>query len=174
MTIPKKNTVKGASASASAAGKGKATMAKPDFHFISRNPPWTYLKLRLIPQPGSTPPPPVDALSARTYLTSALLQFLGLTGTSISVDILKIQHGSPMPAANIHSVAAGQPLGPRRWDTVWIRVPREDAAAVIAALSSWIGSGGNGASTSIAWMVCGKANFLGALVSSSGAGLFAR
>lgn len=56
---------------------------------------------------------------------------------------------------------------------MWIRVPREDASAVVSAVSSWIGGGNNSASSGdVAWRVCAKGNFLGALVAGSGADLF--
>ncbi|OKL63794.1 hypothetical protein UA08_00205 [Talaromyces atroroseus] len=139
---------------------------------ISRNPPWTYFKLHLISQ--STRPIrnlTIDALTARTYLTAALSQFLGLMGTSISIDILKIEQNT----------ASDPP-------EVWIRVPRDDAAAVFAALSSWVGAlpaaavassssppsssyGGAAASVAdsgVAWRVCAKGNYLAAIVHGSG------
>ncbi|KAJ5795061.1 hypothetical protein N7457_001660 [Penicillium paradoxum] len=135
--------------------KRKAPETKPKtIHFTSRNPPWTYLKLKLVYQPGSAPQP-LDPLSARTYLSSALSQFLGLTGTAIPIDILKIENGTSTP----------------KHDIVWIRVPREDASAVVSAVSSWIG-GGTAGSADVAWRVCAKGNFLGALVAGSGADLF--
>ncbi|KAJ5908418.1 hypothetical protein N7495_001100 [Penicillium taxi] len=124
--------------------------------FTSRNPPWTYLKLQLIPQPDGTSPQPIDSLSARTYLSSALSQFLGLTGTAIPIDILQIEHR-----------AASGTKG-SKYDGVWIRIPRDDAAAVVAALSSWISSG----PINVAWRVCAKSNYLGALVAGSGNELF--
>ncbi|KGO68785.1 hypothetical protein PITC_076670 [Penicillium italicum] len=138
--------------------KRKAPEPKPKtLHFTSRNPPWTYLKLKLVSQPGSAPQS-LDPLSARTYLSSALSQFLGLTGTAIPIDILKIE--------NVSSSAT-------KYNIVWIRVPREDASALVNAVSSWIGSGNNStASGDVAWRVCAKGNFLGALVAGSGADLF--
>lgn len=57
-----------------------------------------------------------------------------------------------------------------KYDSVWVRVPREDGAAVVAALSSWIGGGTSGAN--VAWRVCAKGNYLGALVHGSGRDLF--
>lgn len=104
---------------------------------------------------------PLDALSARTYLSSALSQFLGLTGTAIPIDILKIEPGSSSSSPS---------TGSDKSDCVWVRVPREDAAAVVAALSSWIGGGASG--TNVAWRVCAKGNYLGALVHGSGRDLF--
>ncbi|KAJ5752044.1 hypothetical protein N7520_008961 [Penicillium odoratum] len=133
--------------------KRKAAEAANTITFTSRNPPWTYLKLQLIPQPGSSSLQPLDDLSARTYLSAALSQFLGLTGTAIPIDILKIELAS--------STA-------QKYDTAWIRVPRDDGAPVVGALSSWVGSG----SVNVAWRVCAKGNYLGALVAGSGRDLF--
>lgn len=56
----------------------------------------------------------LDEITARAYLNSALQQFLGLTGTAIPIDILKVHR-----------------------QNVCIRVPREDEDAVAAALSQW-------------------------------------
>ncbi|KAL8843145.1 MAG: hypothetical protein Q9170_000275 [Blastenia crenularia] len=55
--------------------------------------------------------PPIDILTARTFLTAALQQYLGLAGTAIAIDFLKVE-GSD----------------------VWVRVPREDGAAVVGAI----------------------------------------
>ncbi|KAJ9243625.1 hypothetical protein DTO271D3_1650 [Paecilomyces variotii] len=129
-------------------------------HFTARNPPWSYLKLQLIPQPGySSANTLLDELTTRTYLSSALSQFLGVTGTAISIDLLKVEND-----------------GTNRY--AWIRVPRDDASAVVSAVSSWIGgsksSGSSGANAgNVAWRVCAKGNFLGALVNGSGTDLFA-
>ncbi|KAL3410368.1 UPF0235 protein [Aspergillus fumigatus] len=122
-----------------------------------------FLKGALLPL-TSTTQTTLDPLTARTHLTAALAQFLGLTGTAIPLDILKITQ-------------EGQAQTP----TVWIRVPRSDAAAVVAALSSWIGGppgGGSKSATatasagSVAWRVCAKGNYLGAVVHGSGGDLF--
>ena len=51
--------------------------------------------------------------------------------------------------------------------TVWVRVPRQDARAVVTALSSWIGG-----ETDVAWRICAKGNFLGAVALGSGLDLF--
>ncbi|RJE20017.1 hypothetical protein PHISCL_07646 [Aspergillus sclerotialis] len=106
-----------------------------------------------INQPNTTTA--LDDLTARTFLTSALSQFLGLTGTAIPIDILKISEGQP-----------------QNQNTVWIRVPREDASAVVAALSSWVGGSKASGGGNAAWRICAKGNFLGALVAGSGADLF--
>lgn len=119
-----------------------------------------------IPQPDYSSQP-LDVLSARTYLSSALSQFLGLTGTAIPIDILKIDLASSTSGQYAQPVLYTEA---RRYDCVWVRVPREDGAAVVAALSSWIGGGGSGAN--IAWRICAKGNYLGALVGGSGKDLF--
>ncbi|RAH56824.1 hypothetical protein BO85DRAFT_42003 [Aspergillus piperis CBS 112811] len=152
-------------------------------HFTSRTPTWTYLKLQLINNPPTTSTP-LDPLTARTYLSAALSQFLGLTGTSIPIDILKISPPRPSWASSSTSTGGkGAGLG----STVWTRVPRDDAAAVVAALSSWIGGSastatntsgagggdvGGGGGGSVAWRVCAKGNHLGALVNGNGGEVF--
>ena len=80
-----------------------------------RDPPYTYFHLSVKHvNPLATVPPPLDAITARTYLTSALAQLLGLTGAAISIDILKV---------------AGQHF--------WIRVARQDGGVVVAGLAQW-------------------------------------
>ncbi|KAL3442171.1 hypothetical protein BJX65DRAFT_313049 [Aspergillus insuetus] len=136
--------------------------------FTARNPLWTYLKLQLIYQQHSTPSAlrtPLDPLTARTYLSSALSQFLGQMGTSIPIDILKV---SPEPSQS-------QSQSQSTDQTIWIRVPRQDAQAVVTAVSSWIGGAGSDtadAEGGVAWRVCAKGNFLGALVQGDGRDLF--
>ena len=111
-----------------------------------RNPPYTYLHLSLLTSVlPSRDQPPVDILTARTYLTSALSQYLGLTGTAIPVDFLKVEGTD-----------------------VWIRVPREDSAAVTGALGQWIANDGG-----VSWRVKGKGEWLGAVVAGDGSHLFA-
>lgn len=52
---------------------------------------------------------------------------------------------------------------------MWIRVPREDGAAVVAALSAWVGDkDGNG----VGWRVKGRADWLGALGGGGRGNLF--
>jgi ribonuclease P/MRP protein subunit POP8 len=104
----------------------------------------------------------LDALTARTQLTAALSQFLGLAGTAISVDILKIE-STPVKKR-------GAEYDGRGGVYLWIRVPREDASAVVAAVSSWIG--GESSGPEVAWRVCSKGNYLGGIVFGSGGDLF--
>ncbi|KAL2852934.1 hypothetical protein BJY01DRAFT_83057 [Aspergillus pseudoustus] len=136
--------------------------------FTLRNPPWTYLKLQLIQQPPATPSIPLDPLTAHKYLSSALSQFLGQMGTSIPIDIVRV---SP-EASQLQS----QHTSPSTDKTIWIRVPRQDAHAVVTAVSSWIGEAGSDTADTeggVAWKVCAKGNFLGALVRGDGRDLFA-
>ncbi|KAL4919457.1 hypothetical protein BDW62DRAFT_40218 [Aspergillus aurantiobrunneus] len=134
--------------------------------FTARNPPWTYLKLQLIHQPNTsttTKSTPLDPLTARTHLNTALSQFLGLSGTSIPIDILSV---TPEPDL---SQSQSQPVD----KYIWIRVPRQDASAVVAAVSSWIGGvSESDTGGSVAWRVCAKGNFLDALARGSGVDLF--
>lgn len=135
-----------AEAEALAHAQSTKLASQPTYRSITiRNPPHIYLHLSLL---ASTLPssnqPPVDTLTARTYLTSALSQFLGLTGTAIPIDFLKVEARD-----------------------VWIRVPREDSAAVVGALSQWIGKDGG-----VSWRVKGKGEWLGAVAAGDGSQLF--
>ena len=90
---------------------------RKEVRFTLRGAPYTYLHLSITKIAEPTPRVPLDAITARTYLTSALAQYLGLTGTAIPIDILKV---------------TGQHF--------WIRVPREDASAVVVAVGQWANS----------------------------------
>ena len=112
-----------------------------------RNPPFTYLHLTLLTSSASLQlpnSPPVDILTARAHLTSALSQFLGITGTAIPIDFLKVEGRD-----------------------AWIRVPREDAVAVAGALTQWVGKDGG-----VSWMVKGTGNWLGVVAADDGHELF--
>ncbi|KAI4752433.1 hypothetical protein E4T52_15315 [Aureobasidium sp. EXF-3400] len=63
----------------------------------------------------------LDALTAHLHLRAALSQFLGLHGTAIPIDILKLNDND-----------------------VHIRVPNEDASAVVIAVGGWVGKAGEG------------------------------
>ncbi|KAL8646956.1 MAG: hypothetical protein Q9226_006634 [Calogaya cf. arnoldii] len=111
-----------------------------------RHLPWTYFHLVLISSSEVTSrstDAEVDILTARTYLTSALQQFFGVTGTAIPVDFLKVDGRS-----------------------IWIRVPRDDSAVVVSAISGWIGREG------VAWRIKGRSEWLGSLVAGDGSDLF--
>lgn len=92
-----------------------------------RKPSWTYFHLQLF-SPASNEP--LDVLTAKRYLNSALQRFLGLHGAAIPVDILKLDGKD-----------------------VSVRVPREDATSVHEALSGWMGDG-------VKWTVRGRDEWL--------------
>lgn len=106
-----------------------------------KTPQWSYLHLSLMTD--SSAKPVLDNLSVKKYLTTAFSHFLGMTGASIAVDILKVEG-----------------------DECWIRVPREDASAVKAAVGSWIG--GNEKVGSLGWKIKGAGNWLGSLAARCG------
>jgi len=84
----------------------------------------------------------LDVLTLRSHIMSALSLFLGLSGSAIDVDILKIEGND-----------------------CWIRVSREDLSPVLAALGGW-----NGKSSSdgrVGFIVKAFGNWLGSLVSRS-------
>lgn len=113
--------------------------------------PFAYACLELISSsPPSTNTTALDALTTRTHLTSALMQFLGLTGSAISVDVLKI--------------CAGKGAG---GDEVWIRVPAPDLAPVLAAVGGWVGRSGVGGQERVSWRVMGSGLWLGGVLAGT-------
>ncbi|KAK6001493.1 hypothetical protein QM012_002824 [Aureobasidium pullulans] len=108
--------------------------------FTIRNPPWSYLQLSLI---TNSPNYQLDALTAHLHLRAALSQFLGLHGTAIPIDILKLHNND-----------------------VYIRVPREDASALVIAVGGWVGKAGEG------WRVKTSSSWAIGLRLSAGADLF--
>jgi len=123
-------------------------MTKPDVSSPDQNQsftlwkaPFSYFHLSLRPLVATSQAPlDLDEISARAYLTLALQQYLGLSGTAISVDILKVEGRD-----------------------VWIRAPSEDEVAVTASLSQWIGS------KDLAWRIQQRGAWLGALVGNTNA-----
>ena len=100
-------------------------------------PPFSFVCLELVSDAAARTR--LDEITVRTYITSALTQFLGLTGSAISVDIVKV-----------------------RKRECWIRVPREDLSPVVAAVGGWMG--GNDAEGRVGWKVKASGNWLSALV----------
>ena len=107
-----------------------------------KTPAFSYVSLELMSDSAAAPA--LDDLSVRSYLTSGLSQFLGLTGSAISVDILKVEDKE-----------------------CWLRVPREDLNAVLAATGQWQSGyeGGN----RMAWRLKASGNWLGSLLGASNA-----
>lgn len=110
-----------------------------------KDPAFSYACLELISDPPTRVP--LDNLTVRSYLTSAFSQFLGLTGSAISVDILKVESKE-----------------------CWIRVPRDDLSAVIASVGGWVGQSENG--IEVGWRVRGSGDWLGSLVGAGSAEKF--
>lgn len=86
--------------------------------FTIRNPTWAYINLTLINSSASASPV-LDPLTAQLHLQSALSSFLGVHGTAIPFDLLNIEGRN-----------------------VCLRLPREDASAVVAAVGGWVGKNG--------------------------------
>ncbi|KAI9890518.1 MAG: hypothetical protein M1814_003857 [Vezdaea aestivalis] len=107
-----------------------------------RESPWSYIHLTLRSETPSGDE--IDILTAKRYIDAALVQFLGDTGAAIPFDILKLQ---------------GQ--------AVWIRVPRQDERAVVAAVGGWVSREGREA-----WRVEAVGRWLGTLLAGSGNELF--
>ena len=106
-----------------------------------KTPPFSYACLELISEPTSSIE--LDDLTVRSYITAAFTQYLGLTGSAMSVDILKVE-GSEC----------------------WIRVPREDLGPAMAAVGGWVG--GNEESGRVGWKVKASGNWLSNLVGNRG------
>ncbi|OBT65991.1 hypothetical protein VE03_03211 [Pseudogymnoascus sp. 23342-1-I1] len=106
-----------------------------------KNPSFSYAYLEYITD--GFPTTESDILTIRSHLTSGLNQFLGITGAAISIDILKVDEKG-----------------------CWIRVPREDLRAVLAAMGQWVGTGEGNAK--VAWKLKASGNWLGSLVASQG------
>ncbi|KAG9698651.1 hypothetical protein KCU95_g2433, partial [Aureobasidium melanogenum] len=124
-----------------AAKRKRSEKASPNVtQFTIHNPPWAYLQLSLI---TNSPNYQLDALTAHLHLRAALSQFLGLHGTAIPIDILKLHNND-----------------------VHIRVPREDASALVVAVGGWVGKSGEG------WRVKTSSSWGVGLQSNAGADLF--
>jgi ribonuclease P/MRP protein subunit POP8 len=110
--------------------------------FTLRNPPYAYFHLSIRSLQFSQSSQSLDEITARSYLTAALQQYLGLMGTAIAIDILKVEGAH-----------------------IWIRVPRDDESAVTAALSQWCSS----AEGSVSLRVEARGSWLGGVAASGGA-----
>ncbi|KAF2097048.1 hypothetical protein NA57DRAFT_77301 [Rhizodiscina lignyota] len=120
--------------------------------YTLRKPQWEYLHLSLHRSPPfSSTDDPLDALTARTHLTSSLQQFLGITGTAIPIDILKLEGHD-----------------------VWVRVPREDASSVVVAVGGWasVQPGEDGESVTLGWRVKSRDEWLSRLAAGDEMDLF--
>ncbi|KAF4966715.1 hypothetical protein FSARC_5630 [Fusarium sarcochroum] len=109
-----------------------------------KEPPFSYAHLELVTNTlSSSSSVTLDNLSLKSYCTTALRQFLGITGTAISIDILKVE--------NNHA---------------WVRVPRPDLGSFAAAITAWRGTSDNGEQVSLQLRQC--SDWLGAMVGTDG------
>ncbi|KAH7266773.1 uncharacterized protein BKA55DRAFT_533577 [Fusarium redolens] len=109
-----------------------------------KEPPFSYAHLQLITDaPSSSSSVTFDNLSLKSYCTAALRQFLGITGTAISIDILKVE--------NSHA---------------WVRLPRPDLGSFAAAITAWKGTNDNGEQVSLQLRQCSE--WLGAMAGADG------
>ena len=109
-----------------------------------KEPPFSYAHLELVTDTlSSSSSITLDNLSLKSYCTTALRQFLGITGTAISIDILKVE--------NNHA---------------WVRVPRPDLGSFAAAITAWRGTSDNGEQVSLQLRQC--SDWLGVMVGTDG------
>ena len=106
--------------------------------------PYTYFYLTLVYSLDKHAVASLDLITVRTYLDSALRQYLGLSGTAVPIDIVKVESRD-----------------------VWIRLPREDSGAVQGALSQWVGKDGN-----ISWRLKAQSEFVNSVKHGDGSDLF--
>lgn len=99
-----------------------------------KTPPYAYAHLEII---TNTTAMVLDNLQVRSYLSSALKQFLGTTGSGMPIDILKVDGNN-----------------------CWVRVPRQDLGAFAAAMTAWTGSGASVTGV----LIRAAGDWLGALV----------
>ncbi|KAL1306582.1 hypothetical protein AAFC00_005266 [Neodothiora populina] len=109
------------SSSNQAKRKKKATKQSSLTQCTIRNPAWAYIHMTLVGTSDAATGSVLDALTAQIQLQAALSSFLGLHGTAIPFDFLKIERRQ-----------------------LWLRVPREDVSAVVAAVGGWVGKSGEG------------------------------
>ncbi|KZL85125.1 hypothetical protein CI238_09340 [Colletotrichum incanum] len=85
----------------------------------------------------------LDNLQVRSYCNAALRQFLGVTGSAIPVDILKVDGNQ-----------------------CWLRVPRPDLSPFAAAITAWAGVSEQGSRRVLRVKQC--SDYLGAMVGADG------
>ncbi|KAM0247010.1 hypothetical protein ACHAQJ_010010 [Trichoderma viride] len=107
-----------------------------------KTPPFSYAHLELLTDPSDAAVE-LDNLQVKSYCTAALSQFLGLAGTAISLDILKVE-------------ASG----------CWVRVPRDDLGSFAAALTAWKGTSDGGVQRLLRIKQC--SDWLGMMAGSDG------
>ncbi|KAK6541517.1 hypothetical protein TWF694_007324 [Orbilia ellipsospora] len=123
----------------------------PEQRFTIRKPEWQYLHLRMTfdpphPPDHTSPSYPPDLLTWKTHLSTALNQFLGISGTAIPIDFL-------------HSDVS----------EVYLRIPREDAPRFMAGITGW---GEDIEGRTVGFRVLKSAEFLMGIAGGEGRDLF--
>lgn len=108
-----------------------------------KTPPFSYAHLQLVTDDDADGAPELDNLQVKSYCTSALRQFLGITGMAISLDILKVD-------------------GP----DCWLRLSRQDLGPFAASITAWKGTSEGGVQRLLRIKQC--SDWLGTMVGSNG------
>lgn len=115
-----------------------------------KSPPFSYLSLELMPahDAAALASSPLDALTVHRYVGLALSQFLGLAGTAVPIDILRVDGRE-----------------------CWLRVAHGDLGLVRAAVGGWTGPPGcSEAEGKVGWKITASGRWLGLLVAQKEAG----
>ncbi|KAI5367716.1 Putative ribonuclease P/MRP protein subunit Pop8 [Septoria linicola] len=119
------------SAKSSSQKQKNATKNQILSEFTIRKPDWAYIRLQHLSHSAiESSSSDLDGVTAQLHLTAALTSFLGVHGSAVPIDILRLEH-----------------------QDVWIRVPADDRAALIAAAGGGMSSSGDG------WRVKGWSNW---------------
>jgi ribonuclease P/MRP protein subunit POP8 len=100
--------------------RSRPSKAQTLSQFTIRNPRWSYAHLQHLSSSTQTPAD-LDAVTAHLHLSAAMSQFLGLYGSAVPIELLKLE---------------GQ--------DVWIRIPADDRSALVAAVGGWVSRQGEG------------------------------
>lgn len=122
----------------------KAVERGEEGHHISmsttlRSNRWAYVRLQVQPE-GHTKKHELDILEARSFCSTALNQYLGISGGAISIDMLKVDGCE-----------------------FWIRIPSNALTRFNAAVASW--NGPMIGDKKYTMMVVGYSEWLGTLIS---------
>lgn len=109
------------SAKSTSSKQKNATKNQTLSEFSIRKPDWSYIHLQHLSSSNASSTQALDGVTAQLHLNAALSTFLGLHGSAIPIDLLQLKE-----------------------QDVWIRVPAEDRAAVIAAAGGWTSKNGEG------------------------------
>ncbi|KZL69955.1 hypothetical protein CT0861_12693 [Colletotrichum tofieldiae] len=110
-----------------------------------KTPPFSYAQLELVTDSlqALDATAGLDNLQVRSYCNAALRQFLGVTGSAIPIDILKVDGNQ-----------------------CWLRVPRPDLSPFAAAITAWAGVSEQGSRRVLRVKQC--SDYLGAIVGADG------